>query len=48
MYEETENQYQAEALFEDLIEAAFLAGLISGAQQALAYLLAREAVDSLH
>jgi hypothetical protein len=37
MYEETEEQYQAEALFADLIEQAYLEALIDGEQQSLAY-----------
>jgi hypothetical protein len=37
MYEETENKYQAEALFDDLIEQAYLEALIDGEQQSLAY-----------
>jgi len=37
MYEETENQYQAEELFADLIEQAYLDALIGGDQQTLAY-----------
>ena len=38
MFEETDDQYQAEALFEDLIESAYLEALIDGEQQKLAYL----------
>ena len=37
MYEETDNQYQAEALFEDPLEQAYLEALIDGDQQSLAY-----------
>ena len=37
MHEEVENLYQAEALFENLIESAFLAGLISGKTESLIY-----------
>ena len=37
MYEDTDNQYQAEEQFADLIEAAFMAGIIDGETQALAY-----------
>ncbi len=41
MFENIENQYKVEALFEDLLEQAYLESLIDGEQQALAYLWLR-------
>jgi len=48
MYEKIGKQVEAESLFEDLLEQAYLESLIDGEQQSLAYVWRRTNPQLIH